>query len=87
MMRLSYSKIILDDLKTIFEWVYKDFNAELVNSLKGFQVVFLEKRIILKSCKIFGETCYGVHSYFAGSCGGAPFEIIKLYIQQQQPYL
>jgi len=23
-------------------------------------------------------------SYFAGSCGGAPLEIIKQYIQQQQ---
>jgi putative transposase len=23
-------------------------------------------------------------SYFAGSCGGAPFEMIKQYIQQQQ---
>ena len=81
--RNIFSKLILDDLKTIFESVCKDFNAELVefdgekdhvhllinyppkvsiaklvNSLKG--VSSRMQRIILKSCKTFGVTCYGV---------------------------
>jgi putative transposase len=58
--------------------------SSLVNSLKG-----VSSRLIRK--KKFPEiesALWGGHlwspSYFAGSCGGAPIEIIRQYIEQQQ---
>lgn len=56
--------------------------SKLVNSLKG-----VSSRLLKKDHPEF-EKCYwnGVlwsPSYFAGSCGGAPIEIIRQYIEQQ----
>jgi putative transposase len=58
--------------------------SSLVNSLKG-----VSSRLIRR--KRFPEVesvLWGGHlwspSYFAGSCGGAPIEIIRQYIEQQQ---
>ena len=107
--RNIFSKLILDDLKTIFESVCKDFNAELVefdgeedhvhllinyppkvsiaklvNSLKGVSSRMLRKKNHPEIMRNLWGNMLWSPSYFAGSCGGAPLEIIKQYIQQQQ---
>jgi len=58
--------------------------STLVNSLKGVSSRMLKKkyRSSIKS-KLWGGALWSP-SYFAGSCGGAPIEIIKQYIEQQQ---
>ena len=58
--------------------------SRLVNSLKG-----VSSRIIRnKKFPEIENALWGDHlwsrSYFAGSCGGAPIEIIRQYIEQQQ---
>ena len=107
--RNIFSKAILDDLKTIFESVCHDFNAELVefdgekdhvhllinyppkvsiaklvNRLKGVSSRMLRKKNHPEIMRNLWGNMLWSPSYFAGSCGGAPLEIIKQYIQQQQ---
>ena len=58
--------------------------SALVNSLKG-----ASSRVLRKERPDIAERFYykGVlwsPSYFASSCGGAPIEIIRQYIEQQQ---
>ena len=58
--------------------------SNLVNSLKGVSSRMIRKRnypSILK--KLWGGALWSP-SYFAGSCGGAPIELIRQYIEQQQ---
>jgi putative transposase len=57
--------------------------SKLVNSLKG-----VSSRLLRKKSKVV-QACYwkGVlwsPSYFASSCGGAPIDTLKQYIQAQQ---
>ena len=58
--------------------------SNLVNSLKG-----VSSRIIRKKNypsirnKLWGNVLWSP-SYFAASCGGAPIELIRQYIEQQQ---
>jgi putative transposase len=58
--------------------------STLVNSLKG-----VSSRMIRKEHypsirqKLWGGALWSP-SYFAGSCGGAPIEIIRQYIEQQK---
>jgi putative transposase len=56
---------------------------ELVNSLKGVSSRLLESQIpgAKRDCK--GGALWSP-SYFIASCGGAPLEIIKQYIEQQR---
>jgi putative transposase len=57
--------------------------ARLVNSLKGVSSRLLRQKkypSIQKS--LWGDTLWSP-SYFAGSCGGAPLEMVKKYIQAQ----
>jgi putative transposase len=58
--------------------------SKLVNSLKGVssRKVRQQKFITVKE-KLWGDSLWSP-SYFAGSCGGAPLEIIKQYIEQQE---
>ncbi len=58
--------------------------VKLVNSLKGVSSRMIRKKnyASIKN-KLWGGMLWSP-SYFAGSCGGAPLEIIKQYIQQQQ---
>ena len=107
--RNIFSKAILDDLKTIFESVCHDFNAELVefdgekdhvhllinyspkvsiaklvNCLKGVSSRMLRKKNYPEIMRNLWGNMLWSPSYFAGSCGGAPLDIIKQYIHQQQ---
>ena len=58
--------------------------SKLVNSLKGVSSRLIRKGnypSIIKS--LWGNALWSP-SYFAGSCGGAPLEVVRQYIQQQQ---
>ena len=56
----------------------------LVNSLKGVSSRMIRRRNYpsIRS-KLWGGALWSP-SYFAGSCGGAPIEVIRQYIEQQQ---
>jgi putative transposase len=58
--------------------------SKLVNSLKGVSSRQVRKQKF-KSVKenLWGNVIWSP-SYFAGSCGGIPLEIIKQYIEQQE---
>lgn len=57
--------------------------VKLVNSLKGVSSRMIRKKNYASiKKKLWGNMLWSP-SYFAGSCGGAPLEIIKQYIQQQ----
>jgi len=58
--------------------------SKLVNSLKGVSSRLLRAEFKHKIDKYFWKNVFWSPSYFAGSCGGAPLEIIKKYIQNQQ---
>ncbi len=57
--------------------------SKLVNSLKG-----VSSRMLRLKCKEVSEYYIGKAlwspSYFASSCGGAPIDVIKKYIQSQR---
>lgn len=58
--------------------------SKLVNSLKGASSLLIRKKgypSIQK--KLWGNALWSP-SYFAGSCGGAPIDIIRTYIEQQR---
>jgi len=58
--------------------------SKLVNSLKGASSLLIRKKgypSIQK--KLWGNALWSP-SYFAGSCGGAPIDIIRKYIEQQR---
>ena len=58
--------------------------SALVNSLKGVSSRMIRKK---KYASIQGKLWGGAlwsPSYFAGSCGGAPIEILRQYIEQQK---
>ena len=58
--------------------------SKLVNSLKGVSSFLIRKKnypSIQK--KLWGNALWSP-SYFAGSCGGAPIDTIRKYIEQQR---
>lgn len=57
--------------------------SKLVNSLKGVSSRKIrQKQYPSITKKLWGDALWSP-SYFAGSCGGAPIEIIRQYIEQQ----
>lgn len=56
----------------------------LVNSLKGVSSRMIRKKNYPSIAKKLWGGALWSPSYFAGSCGGAPIEIIRQYIEQQQ---
>jgi putative transposase len=58
--------------------------SNLVNSLKGVSSRMIrQKKYLNIRKKLWGGALWS-HSYFAGSCGGAPIAGIRQYIEQQQ---
>jgi len=55
--------------------------SKLVNSLKGASSGKL-KRLYPELKRYYWENALWSPSYFAGSCGGAPLEVIKQYIEK-----
>lgn len=58
--------------------------SALVNSLKGASSRVLRKERPDIAAKFYYKGMLWSPSYFASSCGGAPIEIIRQYIEQQQ---
>ncbi|GHU38903.1 IS200/IS605 family transposase [Betaproteobacteria bacterium] len=58
--------------------------SALVNSLKGVSSRMIRQMNYPGIRKKLWEGALWSPSYFAGSCGGAPIEIIRQYIEQQQ---
>lgn len=58
--------------------------SKLVNSLKGVSSRYLRKEFGEKIEKYYWKGVLWSPSYFAGSCGGAPIEIVREYIQNQR---
>lgn len=73
-----------DHIHLLINYPPKIAISNLVNSLKGVSSRHIRKQQFphLKTL-LKGDSLWSP-SYFAGSCGGAPLEIIKLYIEQQQ---
>lgn len=57
--------------------------AVLVNSLKGVSSRMLRKEFPEFKKAYWGDAALWSRSYFAASVGGAPIEILKQYIEQQ----
>ena len=58
--------------------------SKLVNSLKGVSSRMIrQKNYPSIKQKLWGGALWSP-SYFAGSCGGAPIEIVRQYIEQQK---
>jgi len=57
--------------------------SKLVNSLKGVSSRKLRQKFPELE-KYYWKGALWSPSYFAGSCGGAPLEVIKQYIEKQQ---
>ncbi len=58
--------------------------SSLVNSLKGVSSRMIRKKNFASIRKALWKNSLWSPSYFASSCGGAPLNILKEYIQQQQ---
>ena len=75
-----------DYVHLLVEYPPKVCISKLVNSLKGVSSRHLRKRFPQISKHYYKGVLWSP-SYFAGSCGGAPLEAVKQYIEQQQrPY-
>ena len=58
--------------------------SKLVNSLKGASSRMIRKKgYPTIQNALWGQSLWS-RSYFAGSCGGVPIEIIRKYIEQQE---
>ena len=96
-LKIFFEKVCLDFESELFEMDGEDDHVHLlvnyppkvsvsalVNSLKGVSSRMIRKKNYpsIKK-KLWGGALWSP-SYFAGSCGGAPIEIIRQYIEQQQ---
>ena len=58
--------------------------SKIVNSLKGVSSRLIKKQHGNYISQFLWKNNLWSPSYFAGSCGGAPIDIIRKYIEQQQ---
>ena len=71
-----------DHVHLLIEYPTKVAISKLVNSLKGVSSRMLRKQFPELEKSYFKGVLW-TPSYFASSCGGAPIEIIKKYIEEQ----
>jgi putative transposase len=72
-----------DNVHLLIHYPPKIAVSKLVNSLKGVSSRYL-KTNFPELKKYYWKNALWSPSYFAGSCGGAPLEIIKEYIRSQE---
>jgi len=72
-----------DHIHLLVNYPPKTSVARLVNSLKGVSSRLLKKDHKDLRKHYWKNTLWSP-SYFAASCGGAPLDIIKQYIEQQE---
>ncbi len=73
-----------DHVHLLINYPPKVMISKLVNSLKGVSSRLIRKKNYANIKQSLWENTLWSPSYFAGSCGGAPIEIIRQYIEQQQ---
>lgn len=73
-----------DHVHLLVEYPPKVSVSALVNSLKGVSSRMIRKKNYPSIQKKLWSGALWSPSYFAGSCGGAPIEIVRQYIEQQQ---
>ena len=73
-----------DDHVHLLNYPPKVSVSALVNSLKGVSSRMIRKNNYSSIRKKLWGGALWSPSYFAGSCGGAPIEIIRQYIEQQR---
>src|SRR5688572_30766028 len=74
----------IDHVHLLVNYPPKVSVAKLVNSLKTASSRVIRKRAYSTIEKALWGGALWSPSYFAGSCGGAPLEVIKKYIENQQ---
>ena len=73
-----------DHVHLLVNYPLKVSISSLVNSLKGVSSRMIRRKNYSSiQKKLWGDALWSP-SYFAGSCGGAPLEVIRQYIEQQQ---
>ena len=73
-----------DQVHLLVDYSPKVSVSVLVNSLKGVSSRMIRKKHYPSiDAKLWGNALWSP-SYFAGSCGGAPLEVIRQYIEQQK---
>lgn len=72
-----------DHVRLLVSYPPKVAVAKLVNSLKGVSSRLLRKQHSALVRRYWKGVLWSP-SYFAGSCGGAPIEIVRQYIEQQK---
>lgn len=72
-----------DHVHLLVEYPPKVAVSKMVNSLKGVSSRLLRKERPDIVQRYYKDVLWSP-SYFAASCGGAPIEIIRQYIEQQQ---
>ncbi|OGT60865.1 MAG: transposase [Gammaproteobacteria bacterium RIFCSPHIGHO2_12_FULL_45_12] len=71
-----------DHVHLLIEYPPKLAISKLVNTLKGVSSRLIRKHLPVLAKHYWKGTLWSP-SYFAASCGGAPIQIVKQYIQQQ----
>lgn len=74
----------MDHVHLLVHYPPKVSISKLVNSLKGVSSRFVRSQKFPTLHKYIWMDSLWSGSYFAGSCGGAPLEVIKQYIEQQE---
>lgn len=72
-----------DHVHLLVHYPPKTSIAKLVNSLKGVSSRTLKRHYSEVAHRYFKGALWSP-SYFAASCGGAPLDIIKQYVEQQR---
>jgi len=72
-----------DHVHLLLKYPPKVALSRLVNSLKGVSSRLLRKDFPQIQDKLWGNALWS-GSYFATSCGGAPLEKIRIYIEEQR---
>jgi putative transposase len=72
-----------DHVHLLVEYPPKVSISELVNSLKGVSSRMVRRENYPEVQRVLWGDHFWSPSYFAASCGGAPLEILKTYIQHQ----
>ena len=76
-------KFLHDHVHLLVNYPPKVAISKLVNRLKGVSSRLLRKKFGDQLSKYLWKNTLWSPSYFAGSCGGAPIEIIRQYVEQQ----
>ena len=73
-----------DHVHLLVNYQPKTSVSKLVNSLKGVSSRLIKKDHSQHISQFLWKNSLWSPSYFAGSCGGAPIDIIRKYIEQQE---